>query len=192
MSSLTRCGSLYKVFVAYLRFGFMFDIATRHCAKCCIPNRIADKPFGCSAAFMKGPLMATATSETLSLATYAENHSHEPRDGESLADFISRIRPVGTPVVKGCPAWQDRNHSWTWRIDDWKIAVLATTNNDYLVSWEQGANPGCWYELMVFGGTRKLVCHDDPWEFAVDEPPTISRCRVKNRSHRTNCPRQED
>ena len=112
--------------------------------------------------------MATAPSEPPPHATYAEDHPNEPRDGENMADYVNRVRPRGAPVVTGNPVWT--GDGWTWQVDGWRIGLLAATDNDYLVAWAQEANPIYWFELLAFG-ERNIAVFDDPWKFALDNPP---------------------
>ena len=106
-----------------------------------------------------------------------------PRNRETLAAYVNRLRPKGAPTVKGCPAWHDYLDGFGWRIGDWDIAARSTTDGDFIVSWTP-EDFGFSYELSILSGERNIVvCQSDPWDLAIDEPPAISRRRPEGARH---------
>lgn len=62
----------------------------------------------------------------------------EPRDGESLSDFVNRFRPQGLPKVSGSP----RNSSvesgtWCWFVDGWVVSYSGNADDKLMVYWQR-------------------------------------------------------
>ena len=45
------------------------------------------------------------------------------RKGETLAEWVNRNRPLGTPTVEGEPYWGDDDGAFCWDVNNWSVFV---------------------------------------------------------------------
>lgn len=90
------------------------------------------------------------------------------RDGESLADFVNRNRPVKAPKVEGSPVWLKDEGRMAWRVAGWTIFLdpceNGQTDEGFAVLWDRKQDS--FYYALEASGERRTITYDDPWELA--------------------------
>lgn len=84
------------------------------------------------------------------------------RREESLAEWVNRNRPFGTPTVAGEPYWGADDEAFCWDVGNWSIFVYRHESGRLSITWaEVGAD--FWYVLSPLGD-KEIEGND--WETA--------------------------
>jgi hypothetical protein len=86
--------------------------------------------------------------EELGMAT----RGTKPREGESLAEWITRVRPAQAPAVTGQPSFAAGR--FVWQADGWAVLVEIDETGAPAVHWEAPSGHGCIGYSLTADGER--------------------------------------
>jgi hypothetical protein len=86
-----------------------------------------------------------------------------PRNGESLAVWVNRLRPKGAPRIFGLPVWRD-GLCLVWRAEGWTVCLGCGLDKEGLAGWPlswEPPGPAQTFDLTA-DGDRETGGHE--WE----------------------------